>query len=60
VNGSDESPVFSFLKSSSDCGDMKWNFEKFLVNKDATSVTHYGTRVSPSEMDADIAALLSE
>lgn len=38
--------------------EIKWNFTKFLVSRDGNSVGRYEPIVSPSNMEADIEALL--
>ncbi|KAG9145038.1 hypothetical protein Leryth_018337, partial [Lithospermum erythrorhizon] len=51
VNGSDAAPIYKFLKSSkgSLLGDgIKWNFAKFLVDKDGNVVDRYAPTTSPS------------
>jgi glutathione peroxidase len=61
VNGKNTHPVFEFLKSQT--GGMlgsgiKWNFTKFLVAPDGTTVTRYGSRTQPADIRTDIEALL--
>jgi glutathione peroxidase len=61
VNGSKTHPVFAFLKSRA--GGMlgsrvKWNFTKFLVSPDGTSVKRYAPKTAPAELKADIEAVL--
>lgn len=61
VNGSGTHPVFAFLKERA--GGMlgsriKWNFTKFLVAPDGTSVTRYGSMTKPDQLRPDIEALL--
>ncbi|KAF9436162.1 peroxiredoxin hyr1 [Entomortierella beljakovae] len=62
VNGSDEDPVYSFLKSQKagilGIERIKWNFEKFLVNKDGTVYKRYSSATSPSDIAHDIEQLL--
>ena len=38
--------------------DIKWNFTKFLVDKDGNDVKRYDPTFKPEDMDADIAALM--
>ena len=38
VNGSGSSPVFDFLKVQSGTGGVMWNFCKYLVAPDGTTV----------------------
>ena len=53
VNGSKTHPVFSFLKDRTDGllgSAIKWNFTKFLVWPDGTTVKRYGPQTSPDEV----------
>ena len=47
VNGSKESPVFTFLKQKSPgkAHNIKWNFEKFLVSPSGIVEQRFGTMV---------------
>ncbi len=61
VNGSGTDPVFVFLKERTGgmLGSMvKWNFTKFLVAPDGTTVKRYGSRTEPAELRPDIEAML--
>ncbi|KAF9347461.1 glutathione peroxidase gpx1 [Mortierella sp. AD094] len=62
VNGSDEDPVYTFLKSQKagilGITRIKWNFEKFLLNKDGTVYQRYSPTTTPSEIASDIEKLL--
>lgn len=51
VNGSDEHPVFSFLKNQPGCnGNIMWNFRtKFLVARNGTVTRHDGTNTADLE-----------
>ena len=53
VKGSNQHPLFTELCQSTgangNSGDMRWNFEKFLVEKDGT-VTRFSSRDLPSDM----------
>lgn len=61
VNGADAHPVYKYLKSHlSDVlgSSIKWNFTKFLVDKDGQPVRRYGPTTSPLSIKKDIEALL--
>lgn len=40
--------------------DVRWNFEKFLINKQGKPVLRYHTGIQPSEIRQDIEDLLAE
>ena len=61
VNGSNTDPVFAFLKerASGLLGSrIKWNFTKFLVAPDGTTVTRFAPKTDPAALRSDIEALL--
>eukprot|EP00262_Sarcandra_glabra_P005800 TRINITY_DN1764_c0_g1_i1.p1 TRINITY_DN1764_c0_g1~~TRINITY_DN1764_c0_g1_i1.p1 ORF type:complete len:171 (+),score=32.67 TRINITY_DN1764_c0_g1_i1:150-662(+) len=61
VNGDNASPVYKFLKASKGgiFGDsIKWNFSKFLVDKDGHVVDRYAPTTSPLSFEKDIKKLL--
>ncbi|KAI1318053.1 peroxiredoxin hyr1 [Mortierella claussenii] len=62
VNGDNEDPVYAFLKSQKSglmgLTRIKWNFEKFLVNKDGTVYQRYSSAANPSSIASDIEKLL--
>ncbi|KAL2510644.1 putative glutathione peroxidase 4 [Abeliophyllum distichum] len=63
VNGKDAAPVYKFLKASKGgflWSSIKWNFTKFLVNKDGQVIGRYGTSTSPMAIEADIQKALGE
>jgi glutathione peroxidase len=62
VNGANALPLFNYLKSDPSVGtkDIKWNFEKFLVNKQGKVVERGGTPKKPFEFEEAIVALLNE
>jgi glutathione peroxidase len=39
--------------------NIKWNFSKFLVNKNGEVVNRYGPTTKPEDIESDIIALLS-
>ena len=54
VNGSNAAPIYKFLKSSKGglFGDgIKWNFTKFLVDKDGNVVERYAPTTSPLSIE---------
>ena len=61
VNGKDAHPIYQFLKSHSKGllgGGIKWNFTKFLVDRDGRVVKRYAPQDKPESLAADIEALL--
>jgi glutathione peroxidase len=62
VNGSEEDPVYAFLKSqkSGAMGMTRivWNFEKFLIDRDGTVSQRYAPTTIPSSIAKDIEELL--
>lgn len=62
VNGPSTAPIYQFLKSSAGgfLGDLiKWNFEKFLVDKNGKVVERYPPTTSPFQIEKDIQKLLA-
>ncbi|KAG1326535.1 phospholipid hydroperoxide glutathione peroxidase 1, chloroplastic [Cocos nucifera] len=62
VNGPNTAPVYQFLKSSAGgfLGDLiKWNFEKFLIDKNGKVVERYPPTTSPFQIERDIQKLLA-
>ncbi|MBS0204940.1 MAG: glutathione peroxidase [Planctomycetes bacterium] len=55
VNGADASPVYKTLTQKETdpkfAGDIKWNFEKFLIGRDGSIVARFGTGVKPDAPD---------
>ncbi|GLJ42248.1 hypothetical protein SUGI_0874430 [Cryptomeria japonica] len=61
VNGDNAAPIYKFLKSSKGgfLGDsIKWNFTKFLVDKDGNVVDRYAPTTSPLSIEKDIKKIL--
>ncbi|KAI8546340.1 hypothetical protein RHMOL_Rhmol07G0109200 [Rhododendron molle] len=61
VNGEKTAPIYKFLKSSKGgiLGDgIKWNFAKFLVDKDGNVVDRYAPTTSPLSFEKDVKKLL--
>lgn len=54
MNGADANPLYKYLKSSKGgyFGDgIKWNFTKFLVDKDGNVVDRYAPTTSPLSIE---------
>jgi len=52
VNGENQHPIYAELTTTTDAeghtGEIRWNFEKFLVTRDG-SVVRFGPQVEPSD-----------
>lgn len=61
VNGSNRSPLYERLTNSPSIekGDVKWNFEKFLIDKNGNIVKRFLTKVEPTSKEV-ISAIESE
>jgi glutathione peroxidase len=65
VNGPDAEPLFEYLKDQArglmKTRAIKWNFTKFLVNKDGVVVKRYAPRTRPNQfidaIEAELALL---
>ena len=55
VNGEGRHPLYEELTKVADAkghtGDIRWNFEKFLISPDGDSVVRYSTLVTPEDPD---------
>ena len=61
VNGSKTHPVFSFLKDRTDGllgSAIKWNFTKFLVDREGQVVDRFAPTTAPADLRGAIEALL--
>jgi glutathione peroxidase len=62
VNGSKADPFYNFLKEQrpgfADTPQIKWNFTKFLVNKDGCVVKRYSPQTEVSEIESKIIELI--
>ena len=58
VNGDGAVPLYEFLKegqaNADGSSDIKWNFEKFLVDREGVVRKRYGTKVTPEEIAKDL------
>ncbi|VXC94602.1 glutathione peroxidase [Sphingomonas sp. AX6] len=62
VNGDNAAPIFQHLKKAQKgvlgTEAIKWNFTKFLVNRDGEVVERYAPTTKPEDLVEDIEALL--
>jgi glutathione peroxidase len=62
VNGDDTHPLYEYLKKSAPgilgSKNIKWNFTKFLVNKQGEVVKRYAPTTKPAQLVNDINKLL--
>jgi glutathione peroxidase len=62
VNGDNAHPLFDYLKAQAPgilgSKGIKWNFTKFLVNRDGVVVKRYAPSTKPEDIEADIIKLL--
>ena len=64
VNGDNEAPLYLFLKEEAHgffgTKSIKWNFTKFLVDKNGKVLERYGSSNKPSEISKDIEKLVKD
>lgn len=61
VNGDNAHPIFKYLRSQTRgfFGDkVKWNFTKFLISRDGSSIKRYSPTTAPEKLESDIEKLL--
>jgi len=61
VNGEDAHPLFKYLTSEEKgmiTKNIKWNFTKFLVNKDGEVVSRFAPQTKPENITSDIEKVL--
>lgn len=62
VNGDNRHPLYTFLtqeaKGFLGSKDIKWNFTKFLVDKNGKVIDRYGSMTKPQELEKQIEKLL--
>jgi len=53
VKGADKTPLYQFLTdpSSKTGGDIKWNFTKFLIDKNGNVINRFESAVTPESAD---------
>ncbi|XP_047978877.1 probable glutathione peroxidase 4 [Salvia hispanica] len=63
VNGPNAAPVYKFLKASKGGwfgSQIKWNFTKFLVDRDGNVIKRYATSTTPLAIEGDVKKALGE
>ena len=63
VNGDNESPIYTHLKSQKDGvfgNAIKWNFTKFLVDREGNVIKRYPPVTPPEKIENDIINLLEK
>lgn len=61
VNGKNENPLYTYLKENAPegkKGKIKWNFTKFLVNRDGVIVDRFEPAEKPESFEDKISAIL--
>lgn len=62
VNGEEAHPLYKYLKEQAKGllgKDIKWNFTKFLVDKQGKVIKRYSSAIDPKKMEKDIIKLLN-
>ena len=63
VNGSDTHPLYQFLKSELGSlfgSKIKWNFTKFLIDRNGQAYKRYAPTTKPAKIENDIKKLLKQ
>ena len=61
VNGENEEPLYTYLKSQKKGvggSKIKWNFTKFLVDRDGNVVDRFGSATTPEKIEKKIKELI--
>ena len=62
VNGQNEAPIYKFLKSNQKgilgTENIKWNFTKFLVDKQGNIIDRFASTTTPESIEEQIVKLL--
>lgn len=61
VNGENESPLYTYLKSQKGGlmgKNIKWNFTKFLVDRDGKVVDRFASTTTPEQIDKKVKEIL--
>ncbi|WP_285766075.1 glutathione peroxidase [Peribacillus sp. SI8-4] len=62
VNGKDAHPLFTYLAENAPglmgSKSIKWNFTKFLIDRNGKIISRYAPKTKPLELESDIKKLL--
>ncbi len=58
VNGDDAHPLFKYLKEETGGKSIKWNYTKFLVDRNGKVINRYAPVTKPKKLADDIEAAL--
>ena len=61
VNGENEAPLYTWLKAQKGGvlgSRIKWNFTKFLVDRNGNVIERFAPTVTPEKLDGEVAKLL--
>lgn len=58
VNGGGADPLFNYLKENSDGKRIKWNFTKFLIDREGNLVGRFAPTDTPADIEAKVEAIL--
>lgn len=61
VNGKDAHPIYKFLKDQESgmvIDAIKWNYTKFLIDRDGNVVDRFSPKTEPKELESHIESLL--
>lgn len=61
VNGANESPLYTYLKKQKSGflgSNIKWNFTKFLIDRNGETVDRYRSAETPEKIEPEIVKLL--
>jgi len=58
VNGKNESPLYTFLKAQTGGKDIRWNFTKFLIDRQGNVVRRFDSKDKPEDIAPEIEKIL--
>ena len=63
VNGNNAHPLYKFLKTQLPgtlANEIKWNFTKFLLDRNGKPIQRYGSTIKPENITEDSEKLLAQ
>ena len=58
VNGPGADPLYEWLRTATNTAQIKWNFAKFIVDRDGTVIAHKDSNHTPLSLKPELEALL--